>query len=250
MFAVENSSTINVGNCKNRRNERRLLMFVMDKNRSRVFSALNEDYPIVMSERGRDIESRMTEGSLIERMSSYQPPLRKGHITTKKEYSIQKRVAKSLYGKRYKIAKAIVEKSYETGSARGALVSGIVSVGIPPNSAPGWINWVELLISREGGWDIFVMRLEKELDIVEYYRTRKARAWVYGIAILFATMCLGHYFSFLSDKNLAPFFTAPAFLLFLTMVVSAQTWVDNAYKHVAGPPGKDSKFFIKRSEVS
>lgn len=115
-------------------------------------------------------ERRLHTGSLIERLGSFVPARRKGYSMSRTENTIMKRNAKHLYNKRIGLAKGIVNSRYEKRDE--ILNSALLNIGLAPNSADGWRDYVFLLSEREGGWPVFVKKLRKDVDhISEYQKT-------------------------------------------------------------------------------
>lgn len=126
------------------------------------------DEKISYQEKQYMYQKMLSEGSLVERIGSFEPPKRKGYIKSKREEKIRDSLARELYLKREKIAQSIIENERE--DTQVALNKALVSNGLSPNSYKYWDDYVRLLVKREGGWNIFVKALENNLSEVHVAR--------------------------------------------------------------------------------
>lgn len=120
-------------------------------------------------------ERRLHVGSLIERLGSFVPAKRLGYDMSRTENSIMKRNARHLYNKRIGLARNIAYSKYERKDE--ILNSALLSIGMAPNSADGWKDYVFLLSEREGGWSIFLRKLRDDVERVRYYQRSIIMRW-------------------------------------------------------------------------
>lgn len=139
----------------------------------------------VMNEKS---QSQLAEGTLIERIGSFRVAVRPGYGETRTERGIVKKVSKRLYEKRLGLSRFIVDNHeyYEPRSAE-LFYSALVSQGFSPHSVDRWDIYVSMLSDFEGGWDIFIRELERD---VRAYDDANRRMFV--AMFLF---CLGMIFS-------------------------------------------------------
>ena len=124
----------------------------------------------------------LDDGPLMERIGSFEPPRRKGYEKISREMKMQDSLAKNLYLKREKIAQSLVESRNE--EIQVALNKALVSNGLSPNSYKYWDNYMNLLIRREGGWDIFIKNLENELHVVQRSRQKYSISLIFFLSLI------------------------------------------------------------------
>lgn len=129
-----------------------------------VESKIVSDYQL-NQDRYKDM---LSEGSLIERIGSFEPPRRKDYEKISRELKMQDSLAKNLYLKREQVAQSLVDAKDD--DIQVALNKSLVANKLSPNSYKYWDEYMRILISREGGWDIFIQSLENELSIVQNAR--------------------------------------------------------------------------------
>lgn len=130
----------------------------------------------------------LDDGPLMERIGSFEPPRRKGYEKISREMKMQDSLAKNLYLKREKIARSLVESRNE--EIQIALNKALVSNNLSPNSYKYWDNYMNLLIRREGGWDIFIKNLENELHAVQKSRQKYSISLIFFIIGMFSSIII------------------------------------------------------------
>ena len=80
--------------------------------------------------------SMLSDGPLIERIGSFEPPRRKGYEKISREMRMQDSLAKNLYLKREKVAQTLVDSKND--ELQIALNKSLVSNGLSPNSYKYW----------------------------------------------------------------------------------------------------------------
>lgn len=124
--------------------------------------------------------SMLSDGPLIERIGSFEPPRRKGYEKISREMRMQDSLAKNLYLKREKVAQTLVDSKND--ELQIALNKSLVSNGLSPNSYKYWDDYMRILIKREGGWEIFIKNLEDDLNILHNARKH------YSISLIIFTI--------------------------------------------------------------
>lgn len=110
----------------------------------------------------------LKNGSMIERVGSFKPPLRKGFSANRGENRIQKKMAQKLYSKRVEIAKSMANST--STNTREVVYSALVSSGISPNSVDYYDEYIQVLVDRQGGWDRWRKIVIDELSMFYYLK--------------------------------------------------------------------------------
>lgn len=166
-----------------------------------------------------DVEQRLSQGSMVERIGSFLPPFRPGYGLSKHEIRLQKSVARKLYNKRIKVARVM---SAPHGKDSAALVTtpSLVSAGISPHSIQKYDEYIELLSQRQGGWKRWKKHVASELET--YDKARKEIIKQIGIIIAILAISLivgaiGNTFFF----NVEYFFIIPTVITFCAIVYAS-----------------------------
>lgn len=122
-------------------------------------------------------------GSLISRIGAYQPPVRKGYDTNRRELSISKKVSKRLYSARVELARALVRNAGISDDIRAVARMSVVECGLSPHSLIGWADYIAMLSDHYPRGEFF-LHLEQELVLYDSVRRHvrvsnlhKAGAW-------------------------------------------------------------------------
>lgn len=124
-------------------------------------------------------EKRLSEGPIIQRIGTFYPRRRKGYSDSRTEQRIQKRTARLIYDNRITIARRIVQSPYVKKDE--VLNDALVQAKIAPNSVDGWKDYIILIADREGGWDIFLKKLSKDIKDVDYHQKQIVTGWIIAL---------------------------------------------------------------------
>lgn len=197
-------------------------------------------------------ESMLNEGSMIERIGSFIPPLRPGFSETKHEISIQKKVAKKLYSKRVQLAEKM--SSSPEKDTRGIVYPALISCGISPHSVQKYEEYIELLATRQGGWTRWKSRVSDECAELNAEKRKIAIPASIFITIMFVSLL----FSFVGVAQFPD--STYYFIIPLTIAVCGITY-GTAYVYpllshgkksisrIAGENNKPVKDFLPATKV-
>lgn len=138
---------------------------------------------------GIDYEKLLNDHSMIERVGSFSPPLRKGFGENRIENRIQKRISRELYSKRVSIAKEMLLS--DSTDTREVVYSALVKNGISPHSVDYYEDYIQLLVDRQGGWDRWRSVVSKEISVFNYSRASLRNPMVILILWLMFSTALG-----------------------------------------------------------
>lgn len=115
----------------------------------------------------------------IEQIGAFIPPRRQGYPDNRRELRMRKEMGKTLYRRRHRLAEVLSEP----GDRRERMMTSLVSAGIAPHSVPRWTDYVDLIVTREGGWATWQDRLARDVSAYRRARDAAARVWVTVIAL-------------------------------------------------------------------
>ena len=111
------------------------------------------------------------DNSLMGKMMCFLPDKRPGYTgRLRRENTIARRVSFVLYHNRELIASDIVYNHDKGYDMRTSCIKALEMNHISIHSVDGWLDYVQFLTDREGGWKKVIARLRKELSFTVRYR--------------------------------------------------------------------------------
>lgn len=194
----------------------------------------------------------LSEGSMIERIGSYLPPVRPGYDMTKIELRVQNSVAKKLYNKRVTLARRMANspsKDIET-----VVYSALVSCDISPYSVVNYDRYIQTLVDRQGGWDRWRNQVRDEIDRIDNAKRSIARIMIPIIAALIISMIVGAIGNTML-KDVEYFFMVPAVMTIIVVAYASSIGSRKIKNHkaviteTAGPRTKSPDAFFPHTKV-
>ena len=150
---------------------------------------MTKTYPIISND---EAIHRLERGSFIERVGSFYPPARPGFGDSKHERNISRRVAEKLYSRRVKIAQHF--NSNSGAPHKEKCISALVSAGISPHSVSRWDDYIELLVSHQGGWTLVHRELEQDFQEISYLTKSAAYRIAVAVVLYLAAVLAGNMY--------------------------------------------------------
>lgn len=136
------------------------------------------------------INDPFSQGSMIERIGSYKPPMRPGFSVNRQELKLQDRVARTLYNKRAKLARHM---AYSTSTSIKEIVySSLIANDISPHSVVHYEDYIDLLIQRQGGLKRWRAQVNDELDQIKGAKKDIFKAFLPVFVLLVVSAITGH----------------------------------------------------------
>lgn len=120
-----------------------------------------------------DTLENLTGMTPVEQVGAFVPPRRSGYPDNRRELRMRKDMGRTLYRRRFRLAELLAEP----GDRRERMLYSLVSAGVAPHSVTGWTDYIELLGTREGGWEAWQDRLYRDVSAYRRVRDTAARAW-------------------------------------------------------------------------
>lgn len=189
---------------------------------------------------------------LIEKMFSYSPDYRPGYGEGKREERIKNNLAKNFYSKRVSISESIVQNRLHHESPREILIAALIENRMPPSVFTVWIDYIQFLSDRYGGWDLFIQELADSIYQTQYIKDKIKNYFIFNITLYFSLVMLNSTTT-LYDGNIKTIVALGLMFVFTYIfVVHSSDYFKHKkfiFKEVSGDSGKRVKDFIKETIV-
>lgn len=140
------------------------------------------------------------EVSITERLGSYYPDKRRGYSDSRVEKNIQDRRARKIYDSRSRLSYDVLELLQEGFSVQESCNGALMRSNLSPHSYPLWSKHVTSIINDEGGLDVFLPHLSKEVEAINYSKRGLANTWIgvglFIVVIIILTMSVSYVFDY------------------------------------------------------